>query len=89
MQLADTFFSSTASISSLIMEALKPWRRSSASKLARPRSMFSSRRSRLNHCLILFRAWLLLHRFSQSRLGPLAVLEVMISTISPFCRVVS
>ena len=45
--------------------------------------MFSSRRSFLNHWRILFRASLDLHRFSQSRLGPWAVLEVMTSTMSP------
>ena len=58
-------------------------RRSSPSKLVRPRVMFSSRFSRLNHCLILERAWLDLQILSQSREGPLADLEVRISTMSP------
>jgi len=46
--------------------------------------MFSSLRSFLNHWRILLRASLDLAIFIQSRLGPLAVLEVRISTISPF-----
>ena len=46
--------------------------------------MFSSRFSFLNHCLIFVRAAPLLVRLSQSRLGPLAFLEVKISTMSPF-----
>ena len=45
---------------------------------------FSSRFSRLNHCLILVRAWLDLQMPSQSRLGPLALREVRISMMSPF-----
>ena len=49
----------------------------------RPVAMFSSRRSFLNHCLILFLASLLLAIFIQSRLGPWAALEVMTSTMSP------
>ena len=56
---------------------------SSDSKAARPVAIFSSRRSFLNHWRILFRASLDLHRASQSRLGPLADLEVMTSTMSP------
>ena len=60
--------------------------RSSLSKLPRPWAMFSSRRSRLNHCLILMRAWLDLHTLSQSRLGPRADLEVMTSQMSPLRR---
>ena len=51
--------------------------------------MFSSRFSFLNHCLILVRAWLLWQMFSQSRLGPLALLEVMTSTMSPLRSLVS
>ena len=46
--------------------------------------MFSSRFSFLNHWRILERASLLLAIFIQSRLGPLAFLEVKISTMSPF-----
>ena len=57
---------------------------SSDSKAARPVAMFSSRRSFLNHWRILLRASLDLQMFSQSRLGPLADLEVITSTISPF-----
>ena len=61
----------------------RPSRLSSPSKVARPVAMFSARRSFLNHWRILVRASLLLHSFIQSRLGPLAFLEVMTSTISP------
>ncbi len=57
--------------------------------MALPVAMFSSRRSFLNHWRILFRASLDLQIFIQSRLGPLADLEVMISTISPFFSGVS
>ena len=57
---------------------------SSASNAARPLAMFSSLRSFLNHWRILLRASLDLAIFIQSRLGPLAVLEVRISTMSPF-----
>jgi hypothetical protein len=46
--------------------------------------MFSSRFSFLNHWRILMRASLDWQMLSQSRLGPLADLEVMISTMSPF-----
>ena len=62
---------------------------SSDSKAARPVAIFSSRRSFLNHWRILLRASLDLQMFIQSRLGPLADLEVMISTISPFFSGVS
>ena len=62
---------------------------SSASKAARPATMFSSFFSFLNHWRILLRASLDLAIFSQSRLGPLADLEVMISTMSPFFRLES
>ena len=62
---------------------------SSDSNRARPVAMFSSLRSRLNHWRILFRASLLLAILSQSRLGPLAALEVSTSTMSPFFRWVS
>ena len=57
---------------------------SSASKAARPLAMFSSFFSFLNHWRILLRASLDLAIFIQSRLGPLAFLEVRISTMSPF-----
>ena len=57
---------------------------SSASKAARPLAMFSSFRSFLNHWRILLRASLDRAIFIQSRLGPLAALEVRISTMSPF-----
>ena len=56
---------------------------SSASKEERPWAMFSSLRSFLNHWRILLRASLLLAIFTQSRLGPWADLEVLISTMSP------
>ena len=62
-------------------------RLSSDSKEERPVMMFSYRFSFLIHWRILLRASLDLHRFSQSRLGPLAALEVMTSTISPLDRV--
>ena len=60
---------------------------SSASKAARPFAMFSSFFSFLNHWRILLRASLQdspVAIFIQSRLGPLAFLEVRISTMSPF-----
>ena len=49
-----------------------------------PRTMLSSFNSLLNHWLILFLAWVLLTRASQSRLGPLEFWEVMTSMRSPF-----
>ena len=49
-------------------------------------AMFSSFFSFLNHWRILLRASLDLAIFIQSRLGPLADLEVMISTMSPFFK---
>ena len=64
-------------------DILSPACFSSASKEARPVAMFSSRRSFLNHWRILLRASLDLQIFIQSRLGPLADLEVMTSTMSP------
>ena len=67
----------------------KPARFSSLSKAERPWMMLSARRSFLNHWRILFRASLLLHSFIQSRLGPLADLEVRISTMSPLESFVS
>ena len=90
MLLCDSFCSSAwVSSGSLSTEGLKPAWRSSDSKLALPCWMFSSRRSRLNHCLILMRELLDWHSDSQSRLGPLAVFEVSTSTMSPFCSRVS
>ena len=72
------------STSSLVMAAREiPVRLSSDSNMDRPVTMFSSRRSFLNHCLILFRASLDLQIFIQSRLGPWADLEVITSTMSP------
>ena len=66
-----------------------PQRFSSDSKEARPLTMFSSRRSRLNHWRILERALLERAIFTQSRLGPWADWEVTTSTMSPFFRRVS
>ena len=81
-----TFLSTSGRTSSFWMRSgSTPMWRSSASKLVLPRTMFSSRFSRLNHCLILMRAWFDWQMFSQSRLGPLADLDVRISTISPLC----
>ena len=52
--------------------------------------MASSRRSRENHCRILFRARGDATIWSQSREGPAeGTLEVMISTVSADCRGVS
>ena len=48
---------------------------SSSSSMLRPRMMFSSRRSFLNHCLILVLAEPLWAIFSQSLLGPGADFE--------------
>ena len=62
---------------------VRPERLSSDSKEERPWAMFSSLRSRLNHWRILLRASLLLAVFIQSRLGPWAEGEVLISTTSP------
>ena len=69
--------------SAVSMAMVRPRRLISPSNMARPWATFSSRFSRLNHWRILVRAWLLLASFIQSRLGPLAFLEVMTSTISP------
>ena len=63
----------------------RPMRFISDSKEDLPWTMFSSRRSFLNHCLIFVRAAPLLARFSQSRLGPGAFFDVRMSTMSPFC----
>ena len=57
-----------------------------ALKLRLPWTMFSSRRSFLNHCLIFVRAAPLLARLSQSRLGPGAFFDVRMSTMSPFLQ---
>ena len=73
-------------ISSPMMSAgAMPLARSSRSNCSLPWTMFSSRRSFLNHCLIFVRAAPLLARFSQSRLGPGAFFDVRMSIMSPFC----
>ena len=59
-----------------------PWRRAISSSISRPRWMFSSRFSRLNHWRMRLRAVCVLTILSQSRLGPGWLLEVMISTMS-------
>ena len=83
-ELKRTFSRMWGSISSVVSMAMViPRCFSSLSNMVRPWATFSSRFSRLNHWRILARAWLLLASFIQSRLGPLAFLEVMISTISP------
>ena len=64
-------------------ESEYPWRLASFSSISRPLTIFSSRSSFLNHCLILDLASLVLTIFSQSRLGPCGEAEVIISTISP------
>jgi len=57
---------------------------------SRPSSMASVRRSLENHWRILFRAFGLLTKLSQSREGPaVSDLEVRISTVSPLSSVVS
>ena len=57
---------------------------------SRPSSMASVRRSFENHWRILFRAFGLLTKLSQSREGPaVSDLEVRISTVSPLSSVVS
>ena len=71
--------------SSVTSDIVRPLRLSSASNISRPRWMFSSRRSFLNHCFIFVRALELLASCSQSRLGPGALLDVRTSTMSPFC----
>ena len=82
----ETFFSSCGRTSSSMMSSMRrPLFLSSDSNIARPRSMFSSRRSFLNHCFIFVRAEPLFAILSQSRLGPAAFFEVLTSTISPFC----
>ena len=81
-----SFFSMPGRFSSLVSSfSVTPVRFSSDSKLCRPLTMFSSRFSFLNHCLIFVRAPLLLQIFSQSRLGPGAFFDVRMSTMSPFC----
>jgi hypothetical protein len=60
-----------------------PSRRRALASSSRPFSIASSRRSRENHWRILLRARGEATNSSQSRDGPLATLEVTISTVSP------
>ena len=61
----------------------RPARRSALAMASLPSAMASSRRSFVNHWRILVRARGVTTTFSQSRLGPLVVLEVTICTVSP------